>query len=145
VKPEPFEINEMQILVDEEIKEEIAAELAMQKSQKNEKPGKTVVSEKHELVTVENGKIKKRTARDKMDLFHFCEEVGKYEKFIIHFFRFFRLLCSYFLFSIDIFTNLLRSHIYSYLYSCIYLFNYVFLHYLHIIHIFILTLFSYYL
>lgn len=86
----------MQILVDEEIKEEITAELAIQKSQKNEKPGKTVVSEKHELVTVENGKIKKRTARDKMDLFHFCEEVRKYDNFIIHFFRFLRLLCFLF-------------------------------------------------
>ena len=78
----------MQIMVDEEIKEEIAAELAVQKSQKNEKPGKTVVSEKHELVTVENGKIKKRTARDKMDLFHFCEEVRKYENFYYSFLPF---------------------------------------------------------
>ena len=88
MKPEPFEINEMQIMVDEEIKEEMTAELAIQKSQKNEKPGKTVVSEKHELVTVENGKIKKRTARDKMDLFHFCEEVRRYDNFYYSFLPF---------------------------------------------------------
>jgi hypothetical protein len=82
VKPEPFEIIEMQMMVDEEIRDEIAAEIAVQKSQKNEKVGKTVLSEKHDLVAVENGRVKKRTARDKMDLFHFCEEVREHFIFV---------------------------------------------------------------
>jgi hypothetical protein len=88
VKPEPFEIMEMQIMVDEEIREEIAAEIVVQKSQKNEKVGKTVLSEKHDTVAVENTRVKKRTARDKMDLFHFCQEVREYFIPVLFFFLF---------------------------------------------------------
>ena len=66
----------MILAVEEEIKEE---EIAFQKSQKNEKSGKNTNSANSgnpETTDIEVEKNKKSSARDNMELFAHCEEVG---------------------------------------------------------------------